>query len=543
MTKKTTATGAFFFGIVIIVLFTLLTAIGLIEQKKVRTLAGSETVTPVSPAPSDAIGSKARERIAENYGKIPMAFEANEGQTDAEVKFLSRGRGYSLFLTSTESVLVLRKSVPIKPLRQLSAPPLNSSSPFAELDSGERAGVHMKLLGSNPSTRVEDLEELPGKTNYFIGNDPKKWHTNVHTYAKLRYPNIYPGIELIYHGNQRILEYDFVVAPGGDPNSIALGFQGTNRLEVDAEGDLLLNTALGVIRQRKPNVYQEVAGVRREISGGYVLKGKHQVGFHVAAYDASEPLVIDPVLSYSTLLGGSSPDEGSEAITVDAAGNAYVTGHTSSTNFPTTVGAFQTANGGNSDIFVTKLNPTGSELVYSTYLGGNGNDIGQGIAVDSLGSTYVTGSTNSFDFPTVAAFQPIFAGGFNGDAFVTKVNAAGSALVYSSYLGGSDDDVGIDIAVDVFPNPTPNAYLTGRTVSSDFPTTAGAFQATGGSAFVAKIADDTLPPTPTPTPTPTPGVGPPTNKDQCKNGGWQMFNVPRAFKNQGDCIQFVNTGK
>lgn len=825
MIKKTTANRVLFSSLLILVLFTLLTPIGFLKAKNQTRRAGSrETVTPVSPPLKEVVESKTRQPIIENYGKLPMTFEANEGQTDGQVKFLSRGSSYSLFLTSTESVLVLRKSVPQERQLQLSATQLKGLTRPTELNSSERAIVRMQLVGVNPRARLEGLEELPGKSNYFIGNDPRKWRTNVRTYAKVHYPNVYPGIDQIYYGNQGKLEYDLVVAPGSDPKSIALGFQGVDRLEVDFDGDLILKTSIGIIRQQKPIAYQNIAGVRREISAGYVLKGKHQVGFHVAAYDASEPLVIDPALIYSTFLGGSG-GEGASDIAVDPAGNTYVTGGTASLNFPTTAGAYQTALGGNikGDAFVVKLNSTGSALVYSTYLGGSDYDQGNGIAVDTVGNAYVTGNTtctiSNFhcvnNFPTTpGAFQTTFggansdgfvvkldptgsgliystylgglsddlsqkiavdaagnaymtgttsticcgaafpttAGAFQttvgngcGDAFVTKLNPNGSGLVYSTYLGGNGNDVGFDIAVDNFGdayvtgitttipsgcstspdsfpttngafqtalaggddafvvklNPTGsgldystllgggnddvaigitldgdgNAYVTGATGSASFPTTAGAFQTTygggsrdgfvaklnptgaalvystyiGGSdfdlnsaiavdgagntyltgntfstnfptivgafqpifgggvtdAFLAKlnstgsalvystflggfgndsgsgIAVDLSPnpnayvtgsaccnfPTtsgafqsssagaeeafvtkldataPPPTPTPTPGVGPPTNKDQCKNYGWQTFNVPRAFKNQGDCIQFVNTGK
>lgn len=315
-----------------------------------------------------------------------------------------------------------------------------------------------------------------------LRNDPRCYgvsarragRTNVPTYAKVYYHDLYPNIDLVYYGSQGQLEYDFVVRPGADPNEIMLGFQGSDKLEVDAEGDLLLHTVAGPIRQRKPVIYQEVEGIRREVAGGYVLKGAHQVGFQVAPYDASRPLIIDPVLFYSTYLGGSGDDEGT-SIAVDAAGNAYVTGTTDSINFPTVAGSFDTSFGGGSvDAFVTKLNPTGSGLVYSTYLGGSGSEgipTGGQIAVDAAGSAYVAGATSSSDFPiTTGAFQTALAGG--SDAFVTKLDPSGSALLYSTYLGGSSDDGAFGIAVD----GAGSAYVVGATSSSNFPTTTGAFQ-------------------------------------------------------------------
>jgi len=329
---------------------------------------------------------------------------------------------------------------------------------------------------------------LPGKANYFIGNDPAKWRTNVPTFAKVHYQDLYPNIDLLYYDNQRQLEYDFVVNPGADPGLIALGFQGVDSLEVDPQGDLLLYTTSSTLRQRKPFIYQEVNGLRREVAGGYVLKNARQVGFQVAAYDASRPLIIDPVLFYSTYLGGSGDDEGT-SIAVDAAGNAYVTGTTDSINFPTVAGSFDTSFGGGAlDVFVTKLNPTGSGLVYSTYLGGSGSEdtrTGGQIAVDAAGSAYVAGATDSPDFPTTSgAFQSTLAG--PADAFVTKLDPSGSALLYSTYLGGSSGDGAFGIVVDA----AGSAYVAGATTSSNFPTTSGAFQTTRVNfqeGFVTKL--------------------------------------------------------
>jgi Beta-propeller repeat len=417
--------------------------------------------------------------VSEAYGTLPLHFEENRGQTHEDVRFLARGPGYSLFLTATDAVLTL-----IKPESIARKPAARGRS-----GRGPATGtvLRMTFADANPAPRVAGLEELPGKANYFIGNDAAKWRTSVPTYAKVHYREVYPGIDLVYYGKQRQLEYDFVVRPGADLSAIALHLTGADKVEVDVQGDLVMHTAAGPMRQRKPLIYQEVGGVRKEIQGGYVLKGKHQVGFRVAAHDASQPLVIDPVLVYSTYLGGSGEDR-SPAIAVDADGNAYVTGMTFSPDFPTTAGAFQTSFGdGSFHAFVTKLNPTGSALVYSTYLGGSGAEAGYGIAVDPAGNAFVTGNTNSSNFPTTTtAAQTTYGGGLCCDAFVTQLDAAGSALVYSTYLGGSGDDEGNAIAVD----PAGNAYVTGLTSSTDFPTTAGAFQTTlagGFDAFVTKL--------------------------------------------------------
>ncbi|HXM94206.1 MAG TPA: SBBP repeat-containing protein [Candidatus Dormibacteraeota bacterium] len=449
-------------------------------SKSYSKLAHSGTIVPRSP--SDATTKIA---VSESYGKLPLSFEANVGQTSSQVKFLSRGQGYTLFLTpSGEAVLALRKSVPkrdpLKPtaLVSMPAPPIPDAT-------GPLAIVRMKLVGANAKPRVEALDELPGKANYLIGNDPKKWRTNVPLYAKVRYREVYPGVDLVYYGNQRQLEHDFIVAPGADPRSITLNLAGAEKLSLDPQGALVLAVKDGELRMDKPRIYQEVDGARREISGGYVLKSAYQVGFQIAAYDATRLLIIDPTLFYSTYLGGNSTDVG-QGIAVDAAGNAYVTGYTTSINFPTTVGTFQTANGGSYDAFVTKLNPTGTApLVYSTYLGGSNFDLGYGIAVDNLGNAYVTGYTCSSNFPTTPlAFQTALQSFC--DAFVTKLNPAGSAPLYSTYLGGNSADFGQGIAVD----STGSAYVTGYTYSSNFPTTPGAFQTTfagGYHAFVTKL--------------------------------------------------------
>lgn len=430
-------------------------------------------------------------QIQAAYRRLPLHFEANCGQTDKRVKFLSRGSGYTLFLTSHEAVLSLllpqgaqeKRTRTLSPSSPFSA--VSSSGPRFKIQSPGSRVLSIKLVGSNPNPRVAGREQLPGKANYFVGNDPKKWRTNVPTYAEVRHEAVYPGVDLVYHGNQQQLEYDFIVAPYADPESIRLGFEGADKVEIDDRGDLVLQTAGGQIRQLRPFVYQEVNGLRKEISGDYVPKGKHEVGFELGAYDPARPLVIDPVLLYSTYLGAGGEDSGN-GIAVDSSGNAYVTGDTSSINFAT-AGSLQSAYGGGSaDAFVVKLNAAGNALVYSTYLGGGGTDQGNGIAVDSSGNAYVTGLTSSINFPTVNALQSVYGGGTGGfDAFVAKLNASGSALLYSTYLGGNVTDLGFRIAVD----SSGNAYVAGRTDSTNFPT-ANALQPTkaaGEDAFVAKL--------------------------------------------------------
>src|SRR5260221_1693331 len=263
-------------------------------------------------------------RVSESYGKLPLHFEPNRGQTDKDVRFLSRGDGYSLYLTGSEAVLVLSKpNARNTSERRDAQAPVNS------------VALRMSLVGAARKPVVSGLEERPGKANYFIGKDPAKWRTDVPTYTKVHYENVYPGIDLVYYGNQRQLEYDFVVAPGADPKKIVLRFKGADKLEINSQGELVLHAAGGEILQRKPVIYQQINGVRQEISGSYVRKGANRVGFEVAAYDRNRPPVIDPiVLSYSTFIGVCFRGT---AITVDADGNAYVTGSASS-NLPTTAG-------------------------------------------------------------------------------------------------------------------------------------------------------------------------------------------------------------
>jgi hypothetical protein len=341
-------------------------------------------------------------------------------------------------------------------------------------------------LGSNPNPVVEGSDEQPGKTNYFIGADPSRWRTNVPTYAKVTYHNVYPGIDQVYYGNQRRLEFDCVVAPEADPKAISLSFDGADSLQISDEGDLVLRVNGGEVRLRKPVVYQpdpmsQGAAARRIIDGQYVVRGQNNVAFELAAYDTSKPLIIDPVLDYSTYLGGSNRDA-AVAIAVDPAGNAYVAGTTRSGDFPVSNPA-DTFHGGTCgtlpcrDIFVTKFNSQGSALIYSMFIGGTNDDVANDITLDRSLNAYITGYTLSPDFATTSgAFQTMYRGAgasFNtGDAFVTKLNASGSALVYSTYLGGSGDEQAYRVVVDNLGN----AYLPGFTTSANFPSTARAYR-------------------------------------------------------------------
>jgi hypothetical protein len=566
--------------------------------------------------------------------KLPLIFEPNLGQADPRVEFLSRGRGYTLFLTKDEAALVMQKPERRSQESGVRNPKIEARSAF--LSSPARSPqpkppffLDLKLLRANSAAKVTGANELAGKSNYFIGNDPKKWRTNVPTYGRVRYESIYPGVDLEYYGNQDgQLEYDFVVASGADPGAITLAIEAEGRassrqkpvgsgqssevgcppplhpssaeegskttfpsllrrgpgggcscgaeslttdhgvraadstrskilnlkskiassLHIAPNGDLIVALPGGELRFHKPVVYQTESRVESQeskvepgqratdhrqpasanlkskienpelkpratdhrrltsanpkskiqnlklIDGRYVLRPEGEVSFETAPYDRTLPLIIDPVLSYSTYLGGSDMDY-ANGIAVDSSGNAYVTGYTASTNFPLANPEQSSPGGGTCsdgvdtiacfDAFVTKLNPAGTALVYSTYLGGSDEDYGTRIALDANGDAYVTGYTNSTDFPVQNALQSENAGGY--DAFVTELSADGASLLYSTYWGGSLDDMGTGIAVD----SSGNAYVSGYTASPDFPINPGALQTNYGggvhNGFVVKF--------------------------------------------------------
>ncbi|HWO39433.1 MAG TPA: SBBP repeat-containing protein, partial [Candidatus Acidoferrum sp.] len=348
-----------------------------------------------------------------------------------------------------------------------------------------------------PQATVAGLDPLPTRVNYFIGNEPKKWHTDISTYSHVKYQDVYPGVDLLFYGNQRRLEYDFAVAPGADAKAIALNVQGASKLRIDQHGNLLMKVPGGEVEWQKPDVYQDVKGERHQIAGSYAITNGNEIRFSLPNYDHSLPLTIDPALNYVTYLGGSGSDV-AFGIALDSAGDAYVAGETTSTDFPpgTLTPPLDTATVGTA--FVSELNPAGTQLLFSTYLGGSGEtgtgDAALAIAVDGSGAVYVTGFTGSSDFPTTAAnalipTAPGNSSGF-GTGFITKLipaNPAATQLAYSSYLGGSNEDQGNGIAVDA----NGNAYVTGVTLSTDFPTTPNAISTTllnpNGSAFLSEI--------------------------------------------------------
>lgn len=360
-----------------------------------------------------------------------MSFEPNVGQTSGQVDFLSRGPGYTMFLRAEGAVVRKDKSV-----------------------------WKMRLEGSNSHAKATGLQPLAARSHYLTGHDKSGWHTEVPQFARVCYGDVYPGIDMIYYGNQRQLEYDFVLAPGADPQRIVLAFEGVDDLRVDAQGELVVRTSGGEVRQHKPFVYQQFGKAVREVAGAFVLRDSRRVGFEIGAYDRSKPLVIDPVLSYSTYLGGFR-NEAANAIAVDSAGNAYIAGWTESTDFPV-LSPRQSVSGGGVDTFVAKISASGA-LVYATYLGGRGDDRAFGIAVDGSGAAVIAGWTYSTDFPVYLGLQPTFGGG--RDAFVAKLSPSGNSFVFSTYLGGNGFEWGRAIALD----PAGNIYATGETDSLNFP--------------------------------------------------------------------------
>ena len=476
----------------------------------------------------------------------PIAFEANEGQTDGRIQFIAHGMGYELVLMNGEALLTFRKA---QRKSQMDAVGVTSAS-----QESACAGLHFRLVGANRAAEGEPLDPLSGKVNYIQANDRSKWRLNVATYARVKFNDVYPGIALAYYGNQKNLEFDFIVAPGADPNSIRFEFEAADAVSLDANGDLLLNIAGEQIRQHKPFIYQEVEGNRRKISGGYQMTGTRQVGFQVGEYDPAKSLVIDPTLSVSIYLGGTALDNGL-GIAVDSENSIYVTGSTLSTDFRflnacQAVNLFPTRGVG----FVTKFDRSGS-MIFSTYLGGDGitacnavavnltglyvcgfteatdytnttslcplahpcrrsfvtkfkrdkcevvystlfggdscTEEAHSVAVDGKGFAYVAGQTDSSNFctGTLNGFQTKFGGDNsgtgNGDGYVVKLNTSGTALLYATYFGGSSRDVCRGIAVDIFQN----AYVTGDTMSTDLPRKRPIQRRLGGArgAFVAKI--------------------------------------------------------
>jgi hypothetical protein len=427
---------------------------------------------------SSPIGNRSLALAA--YSQLPFFFEPNYGQTDSRVRFVSHGHGTGVFVLGNEVVFEGQSFGPTLLTGR-------AGTPISRPGAMSRPGIlHMKFAGANPQAPVEGLDPLSGRVNYFTGRDPTRWIANIPTYEKVRVAGIYPGIDLVFYGRNSQLEFDVVLHPGANPGDINLDF-GADLPLPQSDGRLLFRGAQGEFALNFPRVYQQVNGgdgSRRQIAASYVITRNHRVSIRVGRYDHALPLVVDPTLSYASYLGGSGADQGL-GLAINSSGNAYITGATASTDFPLQNPYQNSLNLGLQNAFVTEVSSDGSKLIYSTYLGGNDVDQGSAIALDSAGDAYITGFTTSTTFPVMNAIQPTLAGVQN--AFVTELNSSGSALVYSTYLGGREKDLGNGIAVD----SSGEAYVAGMTDSSNFPVK-NAFQsalAGAQNAFVTKLSN------------------------------------------------------
>ncbi len=408
---------------------------------------------------------------------LPLIFEPNQGQgsldpADSRAKFIARGSGYSLFLGSDGAILSVVSHDRSKAK--------SGSAHAARVDS-----LQMKLAGAAHDAVLSGANPLPGKSNYILGNDPAKWHNNVPQYARVKYQSVYPGIDLVFYGNQGHLEYDFQVAPGADPSQAELEFNGAKGLALE-KGALVIKNDGETVRLEAPVVYQEIGGVKKPVAGKFVLRGRNRAGFEVGAYDRSRELVIDPILNFSTYFGGSG-DEHSTFVAVDGSFNVYLTGSTTSPDLPPAGGTvFQTGLNGPENVYVAKITPPLGSIVavldYVTYLGGSGTDTPAGIKVDGAGAAFIAGTTSSANFPTTAttAYQKVPEAGSAGTThvFVTELNSgptptAASALVYSTYLSGNGTDVASGMTIDA----AGHVFVTGTTTSNDVASTSDQFPA------------------------------------------------------------------
>lgn len=399
-----------------------------------------------------------RMQALDKFGKLPVSFESNQGQFDKSVQFAARGQGYNLFLTREEAVLTLRQNKTEK-----------NEATVAKV-------LRMKTAGSQTASCIEGLNTLPGRSNYFSGNRPAEWKTDITNYERVKYSAVYPGIDLVYYSKQRQLEYDFIVAPQADPKAIQLQFEGADKVSVNENGELVLKVAESEMLQHKPTIYQEINGTRQEVAGHYSVNNDGTVSFEIGQYDSSRELVIDPVLQYSTFLGGND-DEDARAVAIDLAGNLFITGQTISTNFPVTPGAVQSTIRGTADAYVVKVSPDGSAILFATYLGGNESqfgftDEGNAIAVDGQGNVYVVGTTDAPDFPTTPS--ALLSSNPGPSGFLTKISPDGKSLLYSSYIGGGGTPK-VERATGVIICAPSTAFVTGYTSSSSFPTTPTSF--------------------------------------------------------------------
>jgi hypothetical protein len=413
-----------------------------------------------------------RESHSSNLDRLPLVFEENNGQFDNHVKFVARGSDYTVFLTSDQALLGVRAG--------------NESGTRGPGTAGQNARlVRMTLIGANIDSPVRGLEQQIGKSNYLIGNDPRNWHSNIPHFGKVEYRGIYPGIDLVYYGQKGSLEYDFRLAPGADVGLLAMRFEGVSHLETTPRGDIFSIVGDGVVRLGNPNVYQERDGVRHKVRSHFNVRGTNEVSIALGNYDKNSALIIDPVLTYATLIPTNNNTQ-VQGIAVDSEGNIFIAGTTFATDYPTE-DAVQTSNHGYTDAFITKLSPTGNLIIFSTYLGGSQFDNGRAVAVDAAGNAYLGGTVGSPDFPTTpGAFMSTCASAFLCNTpFVAKFSQDGH-LIYSTLTGGSNNPLA-GIAAD----KNGNAYITGTAAANDMPVV-NAFEPNfpGLAAFVQKINPD-----------------------------------------------------
>ncbi len=461
---------------------------------------------PGAAGPNPAAGKTAPtagRKALEAYGRIPLYFIKNTGQVDGSVRYYEKGPRHAAYFTDNGLVLSLSRDA-----EKTSGPSMASArAGHGAAARGSRKitteAVRLSFVGRRKDAAITAERKLTGRVNYFVGRDPAKWRTGIPAFGRITYRDVYDNIDIRFYGTGSNIEHDVVVRPGGDPGAVRFAYKGVKGLELTPEGDLLVRLDYGVIREKRPLVYQEINGKREIIESAYRITGKSDgaftYGFDLAAYDRTKELVIDPVIVYSTYLGGSGYDS-VHGIAVDSSGAVYVTGFTDSLDFPVANPVQGASAGGLNDTFITKLDPQGTAIVFSTYLGGGGDDFAEGIGVDASGAVYITGITTSVDFPVVNAFQGVYGGtlagtgnggvgdfgSMRGDAFITKLDPTGGAIAYSTYLGGSGDE----IANDIFVESTGAVYVTGETTSTDFPIVNPIQPAPGSidwQAFAAKV--------------------------------------------------------